>query len=106
MTQSKAMEAAARAMSKALDRDNDRFDNPRNYERDSYMQEARAAISAYLKALADDGWKLVPVEATEAMLEFAFGSINYTEPEPSVHAERVYSAMLAAAPSAIEEQKP
>lgn len=44
-------------------------------------------------------YKLVPVEPTPEMLEAAFGSINYCEPDPSEHAGRVYSAMLSAAPS-------
>ena len=44
-------------------------------------------------------WKLVPVEPTPEMVESAFGAINYTMPEPSEDAGRVYSAMLSAAPS-------
>ena len=44
-------------------------------------------------------WKLVPVEPTREMIEAAFGAINYTMPEPSEDAGRVYSAMLSAAPS-------
>ena len=44
-------------------------------------------------------WKLVPMEPTPEMVESAFGAINYTMPEPSEDAGRVYSAMLSAAPS-------
>lgn len=44
-------------------------------------------------------YKLVPVEPTREMIEAAFGAINYTMPEPSEDAGRVYAAMLSAAPS-------
>lgn len=64
--------------------------------------EARRIVDAQLSALEAAGVRLVPVEATEEMLEHAFGSINYTEPSPSEDAERVYGAMLSASPYAKE----
>lgn len=72
-----AMEAAARAMSKALDRDNDRFDNPRNYERESYMREATACVVAYLQALAEDeGTVEVCAQAIDAEVKLRQGKFR------------------------------
>lgn len=78
---------------------------------EDYSNMIRAAITAYLTALATDGWKLVPVEPLPEMLGAWYGVKNghhfHDEPPPTDKSDyAAYRAMLAAAPSAlIEEQK-
>ncbi|HEY9145623.1 MAG TPA: hypothetical protein VIN36_02975 [Thiobacillus sp.] len=61
----------------------------------------RAAVAAITRALtqAQPGWRVVPVEPTEAMME-AGGSVEdlYRRGTPETWA-KVYAAMLAAAPA-------
>lgn len=64
----------------------------------------KAALKAGSTASVPDGWKLVPVEPTEAMLEAAGNTEEiYNEWGEDLYVkntEEVYQAMLAAAPDA------
>ena len=56
------------------------------------LEEATAAITAFLEAAAEQGWRMLPNDATLAMQEVAMGH------DVSHYPARAYRAMLAAAP--------
>jgi hypothetical protein len=66
------------------------------------IAEYAALITELAKAVPRDGWKLVPVEPTDRMLEVALVSLAESTGEPLAHIVRdplfAYRAMLAAAP--------
>lgn len=67
----KAIEAAAKAISRErfLDggTDDDGWDSASDGLKDDYRRQAQAAISAYLSARMEQGWKMCPKEATDEM---------------------------------------
>ena len=66
-----------------------------------FKSESRAALTAALTALESEGWVLVPVEPTEAMLS-AMTRHNadwLSDKGPYPRSRRVYSAMLASRPA-------
>ena len=78
----------------------------------NYVPSATAALNALLTALPALGLKIVPIEADEAMAEaWAGASIDTASaglPDNEVnmlHAQSDWSAMLAAAPDALEGEK-
>ena len=94
----RALEAAARALI-----DNDRsISGYHPWHIELMLPAARAAVTAYLAALQETH-ALVPREATEAMLEKAYGLDvdwrSYASPR------EVYRAMIDAAPPAAQEKK-
>lgn len=133
----KAVEAAARAIYESEHRGRPlSFEKELDYVRRHYRDGARAALAAALPELTlhesqPKGWKLVPIEATDAMCEIALDITGervtaYTAPRESgvavecdlteedaaainkelkgCHAE-VYSAMVSAAPQHIADQE-
>lgn len=93
---SKALEAAAEAM---LHHDAGYCLGEHSVPERAAMQLAQAAISAYLSALAEDGWKLVPVEATEKMK----AALMAKSPLNEMRCKLAWDAMIAAAPHFVEE---
>lgn len=92
-TREALVEVMARAMCSALTGNESAYDNPRNYERESFQMEAEAA----LLALEAAGVRLVPVEATEEMLEHGRdeGVIRLAE---RWKAAELYRVLLSASP--------
>jgi len=82
-----------------------RFMEEDNFD-DTYRGGWNAFRSAMLKAghvtaaTVPDGWKLVPVEPTEAMLDAAYSHPASTEDRM----RKQYASMLAAAPAAPEQE--
>lgn len=70
--------------------------NPNSREKAASNWNRRAAIAA----VEAEGWQLVPVEPTEAMLTAGFLSLGKGE-DASVLERDVYRAMLAAAPKPV-----
>jgi len=65
------------------------------------MQSIGEALAATQSSAVPAGWKVVPVEATEEML-CAGG--DYLDGDSFCHADKVYKAMLSAAPEAPQAQ--
>ena len=68
------------------------WDKANSVERDAGVFVAQAALAAADKVTADKGWKLVPIEPTEEMIDA--GWIDKEDVDP----DDIYGAMLAAAP--------
>lgn len=69
--------------------------------------QARAALQAALTTRSDEGWRYVPLEPTEAMIENAFAVCGYDNGMNwSDGLKNHYRAMLAAAPSPPDREKP
>lgn len=62
------------------------------------MAIERAVIDSQPKSSIPDGWKLVPIEPTEEMIEGFWGEIKHGKEEIAA-AKEAYFDMLAAAPS-------
>ncbi|KKN17939.1 hypothetical protein LCGC14_0960850 [marine sediment metagenome] len=60
-------------------------------EQSNYGDNAGAAITAFLEAAAEQGWRLVPVDPSEGMLRAGYLEIE----SPAAY---IYRAMLDAAP--------
>ena len=94
------IETMARAMFLDDEQDESSWENANGLAKQIYASNARAAIAAAEAA----GWKLVPVEPTEAMMDAGLCGWQ-TAPADAYVGEvvaRVYPAMLAAAPKADE----
>jgi hypothetical protein len=119
----KAVEAAARAIYDALPNfsmqwqpntaggySQHRVDEPYGIDGVRVRQcndQARAAITAYLASMQEQGWVMVPVEPTEAMLNAAMDDLDWwlkpnegeaakLNGEQKTTLSSVYAAMLAA----------
>jgi hypothetical protein len=75
---------------------------------DSAYKEARAALIAYIDArtagAAPEGWKLVPVEATEEMIKQACHDHGYPGGSRFYY-QKYYKSMLSAAPTPLNSGK-
>jgi hypothetical protein len=71
----------------------------------AYISTVKRVLTAALSALESEGWVLVPVEPTEAMLSaMARHNENWlSDKGPYPRSRRVYSAMLSARPKAQQE---
>lgn len=103
---SKALEAAAKAISEVIGPPvgNPEYlakhaDRLAERHRQTAAKFARAAISAYFSALEEDGWKLVPVEATEEMK----AALMAKSPLNAMRCKLAWDAMIAAAPTLAKE---
>lgn len=65
-----------------------------------YRKSLRSLLDAPSADDAPNGWKLVPVEPTQAMSEAALNTfIRTSDHETEINVDTIYAAMLAAAPT-------
>lgn len=77
----------------------DCYRSPAMGAREAYA-EARAAVLAAMTRATPEGWKLVPVEPTDEMINAAYRFWPNPENPGTSLLEGYYAAMLAAAPEA------
>lgn len=95
----KLVELMARAMCSALTGNESAYDNPRNYERESFQMEATAALAA----LEASGVRLVPERITPQMAWCLESNFAAPLPASEIHAanwQEAYCAAISASPYA------